>query len=146
MKMLFASLMLALAGHALADRAPPSPTDVVMARMNALNQHDFEAFLSTYADDVWIGVYPDQELGSGHDHLEFIFAQRFAEKTLSVEVHDLHAADGYVVSETTTTFPDGTETGLAIYEVRNGLIRSVRFLRDGRRAKRVALPTTGRSQ
>ena len=50
------------------------------------------------------------------------------------------SADGYVVVESTTTFADAIEKGLALYEVRDGLIRRVSFLRDNRRATRTPLP------
>ena len=136
----FAWLAIVGLGLAPAAVAAESPMDIVIARMDALNQHDFDAFLATYADDVWIGVYPDRELGTGHGHLEFIFAQQFADKALSVQVDSVLSADGYVVVESTTTFADAIEKGLALYEVRDGLIRRVSFLRDNRRATRTPLP------
>ena len=56
---------------------------------------------------------------------------------MKVEVGQTMVADSFVVVESTSSFGDTKETGTAIYEVRDGLIRSVRFLRDTLRAKRV---------
>lgn len=121
----------------LAEPPRIPPVEVVNKRMRALNDHDFDRFVSTYADDVVFGVYPDLELGRGHAHVKFVFSQAFSKRQVSVEVHRVIQADRFVIVESTTSFANGTETGVAIYEVRDGRIRSVRFVRDGRRAKRV---------
>ncbi|MEO1037308.1 MAG: nuclear transport factor 2 family protein [Pseudomonadota bacterium] len=124
---------------ALAVATELKPVDAVDARVQALNDHDLEAFLDAHAPNVAIGVYPDRELGRGREHLEFIFGEVIAAKAVSVEIHRVIEADSFVIVESTTTFRDGSETGVAVYEVRNGRIQSIRFVRDSLRANRVSV-------
>ena len=111
------------------------PLDVVKERNRALNAHELDSFLATYADDVMIYVFPDKKLGSGKQHLRKIFALFIEDKNVRTRVKKTMVADGFVVVESTTTFGKNTEAGVAIYEVRNGKIKSVRFLRDTLKAK-----------
>jgi hypothetical protein len=53
---------------------------------------------------------------------------------VEVEVSQQLVSDSFVVSASITSFSDKSETTVAIYEVRNGLIQSVKFLRDQLRA------------
>ena len=62
-------LIVGFASVASAQDATSSPLDVVMKRMKSINAQDLDSFLSTYADDVTISVYPDRPLGSGKSHL-----------------------------------------------------------------------------
>ncbi|MEL7537774.1 MAG: nuclear transport factor 2 family protein [Pseudomonadota bacterium] len=119
--------------------AQETPRTIVERRAHALNKHDLAAFLDVHAADVAIGVYPDRELGRGREHLEFIFGEVIAAKAVSVEIHRVIEADSFVIVESTMTFRDGSETGVAVYEVRNGRIQSIRFVRDSLRANRVSV-------
>lgn len=112
-----------------------SPIDVVNARNNALNSHDLDTFLATYADDVVIYVYPDKKLGEGKEHIKKIFSYFIESKKVSTKVKRTLAAESYVVVESATTFGKKIEQGIAIYEIRENKIQSVRFLRDTLRAK-----------
>ena len=47
-----------------------SPLEVVNLRMQAYNEHDLDALLSTYSEEVEIFTYPDQSLGKGKRRLE----------------------------------------------------------------------------
>lgn len=118
----------------------PSPIEVVEERNRALNAHDLDAFLATYADDVAIFVYPGKKIGDGKNHVEKIFALFIENKDVRTVVSKTMASDSYVVVESTTTFGKKSETSIAIYEVRAGTIRTVRFLRDTLRAKQVPDP------
>jgi hypothetical protein len=120
-----------------AEACAASPREVVEARMRALNEHDLEAFLGTYSEEVRIYVYPDQLLTTGRSGLESIFGPMMAAKDGSVELHRVIAVDSFVIVERTFSYGDVSEPGVAIYEVRDDLIRSVRFVRDGRRATRI---------
>ena len=107
-----------------------SPLEVVNARMAAYNGHDLEAFLATYAEDVEVYTYPDDSLGGGLDHMRSIFEPMFEEGSVQVTLHHQIAKDGYVINHETVT-DEGEETEyVSIYEVRDGLIESVRFVRD----------------
>ena len=113
-----------------------TPREVVERRMRALNAHDLEGFLDCYADDVALAVYPDRPLGSGREHLRWIFEPALARGDVSVEVLDVLESGPFVVVESRTTFGDVYEEGLAVFDVRDGRIQSVRFLRDSQRAER----------
>ncbi len=139
MKPALAALAFILAIPAALGDNSASPLETVLRRMQALNAHDFAAFRDTYSDEVVFGVYPDRTLGRGHDQVEFVFADAFAARSISVTVHSLTESDSFVIADTTTTFDNGTERGLAIYETRDGAIVSVRFLRDTLRAERKPL-------
>jgi hypothetical protein len=111
-----------------AKRQPP--LDVVNQRMSAYNRHDLGAFLDVYADGIEIFNYPDRSLGKGKPHLRSIFEPMFEEGVVQVEVHHQIAKDSYVVNHETVTSGDTTTEYVSIYEVRDGLIQSVRFVRD----------------
>ena len=106
------------------------PLETVNQRMEAYNNHDIDRFISTYADDVEIYIYPDIELAQGTNHLKSIFEPMFEAKIVSVEIHHQIAKDGYVINHETVSY-NGDETEyVSIYEVRKGIITSVRFVRD----------------
>ncbi len=113
-----------------------SPVDVVNERNRALNAHELEAFMATYADDVSVYVYPAKKLGDGKKHIRKIFALLIETKSVKTVVKKTMANDGFVVVESVNTVGKKTEEGIAIYEVRGDKIKSVRFLRDKIRAKR----------
>ena len=120
-----------------AQEAARSPLETVQARMDALNDHDLAHFLGTYADDVQIFVYPNTPLSAGKKNLSDIFGPLMAARDVQVTVLSMQAAEAYVVVDRVVSYGDVSEPGIAIYEVRDGLIRSVTFLRDSRRAPRV---------
>lgn len=107
-----------------------SPLETVEVRMQAYNDHDLEVFLGTYSQDVEIFTYPDRSLGKGKKRLRSLFEDMFQDPTLRVEIHHQIAKDGYVVNHETVTSRDGETEYVSIYEVRDGLIRTVRFVRD----------------
>ncbi len=107
-----------------------SPLETVDSRMRAYNAHDLEAFLSTYSENVEIFTYPDRSLGRGKAHVRKLFEDLFREGAVRVDIHHQIAKDGYVINhETVVAGVEETEY-VSIYEVRDGLIRSVRFVRD----------------
>lgn len=107
-----------------------TPLQVVNLRMELYNQHNFDAFLQLYAPDIKIYTYPDELLGKGIDHMAWIFEPKFAAKSVSVDIinqitHGHHVINHEIVTE------NGTKTKyVSIYEVEDGLIRTVRFIRD----------------
>lgn len=104
--------------------------------MHALNAHDFKRFMATYSKDVAVYVYPDRLLGKGKSHIKKIFGPMIAQGKIHVEVGRILSADSYVVVESRTSFGDTFESSVSIYEIREGLIHAVRFLRDDVKAQR----------
>jgi|GEM_PF-221595 len=106
------------------------PLEVVNLRMSAYNRHDLRSFLDTYSDGVKIFNYPDRSLGKGKKHIRSIFEPMFEEGVVQVTIHHQIAKDSYVVNHETVSNGDTTTEYVSIYEVRNGLIQSVGFVRD----------------
>ena len=111
-------------------RDVPTPLDVVNLRMSAYNQHNLDAFLETYSDEIEVFTYPDKLLGKGKNHIKKIFESMFEEGIVKVEIHHQIAKDSYVINHETVTYGDSKTEYVSIYEVKNGLITSVRFVRD----------------
>lgn len=103
---------------------------VVARRIAALNAHDWPGFLAAYAEDVRLYDYPARELGSGHVHLERIFAKRFERGDVQVEGVHRQAIGRRVITREILRTSERIETYVAIYSVRDGLIREVRFIVD----------------
>lgn len=122
--------MFALLGAARGSDDTPAPIAIVDARMQAFNNHDIRSFLDLYADDVEIYTYPDRLLTSGKAGLQSIFEPLFEEALVSVTIHSQIPKDSYVINHETVNYGDDIIEYVSVYEVRNGLIRSVRFVRD----------------
>lgn len=134
------ALLVSLAGCGTTDAAVRStqirnpalqrPLDVVNERMRAYNAHDLQAFLAVYADDVEIFTYPDMSMGSGKAKIRGIFEPMFAEGKVKVVIQHQIAKDGYVINHEAVDYGEGDIEYVSIYEVRDGLITTVRFVRD----------------
>ena len=107
-----------------------TPLDVVNHRMDAYNRHDLHAFMAAYAEDVEIFTYPVESVGKGQEHIRGIFKPMFEKGVVHVEIHDQIVKDSYVVNHETVDYGDEITEYVSIYEVRDGLIQSVRFVRD----------------
>lgn len=131
MKKLFLILLVLLPIHAFGNTQPKTALEVVNARMAAYNNHDLTSFLNTYSDSIQIFTYPNIPLGKpGKEHLAFIFEPMFKEKSVSVKIHSQITQGKYVINHETVTYDKSTQKYVSIYEVENGLIKSVQFLRE----------------
>lgn len=120
----------AAASSGLGGAGPSTALEVVNQRMAAYNRHDLGAFLDTYSEGVEIFTYPDRSLGKGKDHMRSLFEPMFEEGRVQVTLHHQIAKDGYVVNHETVSDGDTATEYVSIYEVRDGKIQSVRFVRD----------------
>lgn len=107
-----------------------TPLDVVNQRMRAYNRHDLPALLASYSDSIAIFTHPRNLLGEGKGHLRWVFEDMFREGVVHVEVHHQFTIDSYVVNHETVDYGTKTTEYVSIYEVKDGLIQSVTFLRD----------------
>jgi hypothetical protein len=107
-----------------------TPLEVVNKRMDLYNQHNFSEFIKLYAKDVEIYTYPDNLLGKGTDKITSIFEPKFTTKSIKVEIVSQMNNGDYVINHEIVV-EEGIETKyVSIYEVKSGLIRSVKFVRD----------------
>lgn len=107
-----------------------TPLETVNKRMDAYNQHNFSEFIKLYADDVKIYTYPDKLLGVGKDNLTSIFKPKFASKSITVEIISQINNGDYVINHEIVTEKGIKTKYVSIYEVKNGLIQTVKFIRD----------------
>lgn len=106
------------------------PLAVVNARMDFFNQHDLTAFLKCYHENVKIYTYPSKLLGKGSQRLASIFEADFKERNVHVEIINQITNGAYVINHEIVTRAEKETKYVSIYEVKNGLIASVRFVRD----------------
>lgn len=108
-----------------------SPLDIVNQRMTAHNNHDLDAFLSFYSEEIQIYNFPDRKIGrKGKAHLQSIFEPLFKAADVSVDIHTQIEQGRYVINEETVIRQGETFRYVSIYEVVDGLIKSVRFIRE----------------
>jgi len=108
----------------------PTPLEVVNKRMELYNQHNFEAFIELYAADVKIYTYPEKLLATGTDNITSIFKPKFAAKSIKVDIINQMHNGAHVINHEIVTEGNKETKYVSIYEVEDGLIRSVRFVRD----------------
>ena len=107
-----------------------SVIEVVNKRMEFYNLHNFEKFIQLYDDDVKIYTYPDKLLGTGTNNITSIFKPKFTSKSIQVEIVSQMNNGNYVINHEIVT-ENGIDTKyVSIYEVKDGLIKSVKFVRD----------------
>lgn len=114
-----------------AQGTSPTPEQVVRTQFDAYNRRDLDAFMATLAPDARMYLFPDSLLFAGHEQLRPVYARLFAEATeLRVELLQRLVQGAFVIDRETTYGMPGRPpaTGVAIYEVRDGLIVRVWFV------------------
>jgi hypothetical protein len=109
-----------------------SSLQVVQAQVDAYNRRDIDAFLNTYAPEVNIYNFPDERRSSGLASMRQIYAKLFEKAPqLHASITNRITHGNYVIDqEVVTGFPGVKElTAVAIYEVKDGKIVNVWFLR-----------------
>lgn len=110
--------------------AAATPLEIVNSRMSFYNQHNFTEFIKLYSPDVEVYTYPDKLLGTGTENITSIFKPKFIAKSIQVEIISQMYNGNHVINHEIVT-ENGVKTKyISIYEVKDGLIKSVRFVRD----------------
>lgn len=109
------------------------PRDIANAQLVAYNARDLAAFMALFDDDAWLeDLHTGQRRATGKPAILEIYRARFGDNpNLHCMVHATMDLGDYAIDhETVTGLADGSEFNcIALYEVRNGLICSVRFIR-----------------
>jgi len=104
----------------------------VQRQLDAYNRHDLEAFLATYAPTVRVYDHPDQLQYTGVAQMRKVYGDFFsaAPKVRATVLKRITQGNHVIDHEHVSGLPDGTEIqAVAIYEVRNGRIETVWFIR-----------------
>jgi hypothetical protein len=127
-------LFLMFALSAQAQSTPPAasnltPLEIVNLRMQRYNEHQLDALLELYGDDIEVYAYPDRLLGKGKIHMRRVMEDALKDSTRVTISHQLENGR-HVISEENVSYGGKARRYISIYEVRDGLIRSVRFIRE----------------
>lgn len=107
-----------------------TPIEIVNERMVAHNNHDIEKFLASYAEDIQIYDFPSTPLGSaGKAHLRKIFTPLFKNKAVKTKIQSQMENGKYVANRETVEREGKITEYISIYEIEDGLIKSVRFIK-----------------
>ena len=112
-----------------------TPRDIADTQLVAYNARDLEAFMALFAEDAWIGDLPTGERrATGKAAITEIYRARFSDNPrLHCVVNVKMDLGAFAIDhETVTGLASGDIDAIAVYEVREGLIRSVRFIRQER--------------
>ncbi|MEM6515804.1 MAG: nuclear transport factor 2 family protein [Bacteroidota bacterium] len=121
---------MAIVGQYIADYDPTTPDDIVQQQLEAYNYQDIDMFLETYTDDIKLYNYPNELFAEGKEQLREIYSKLF-EKTpdLYAELENRTIIGNKVIDKEKVLMNGKTIFAVAIYEVENGLIKKVTFLR-----------------
>jgi len=112
--------------------ATPSPRDVVNRQLEVYNAHDIDGYCALFAKDATISdLVTGEMICIGLDQIRAAYTKRFADNPkLHCIVHQRMEGPHFAIDkETVYGLPAGELHIMAIYEVRDGLIRSLRFIR-----------------
>ncbi|CAL2103290.1 SnoaL-like domain-containing protein [Tenacibaculum sp. 190130A14a] len=114
----------------LAITAVVSPRGLAQEQLEAYNKRDIDAFLQPYAKDVKIYTYPDELNYQGIDEMRKRYAPMFKNTPdLHCKITSRIVKGNVVIDEELVTANGNTFKAVAIYEITNGKISSVRFVK-----------------
>ncbi|MFD2561380.1 amidohydrolase family protein [Aquimarina rubra] len=107
-----------------------TPEQIVQRQVNAYNARNIDAFMNTYADDIKIFNFPDELSMSGKEEMRNSFQSMFEKvPNLYCEIKNRIVLGNKVVDREYVRFGERYSNVIAIYEVENGKISKVTFLR-----------------
>ncbi|MEM6893293.1 MAG: nuclear transport factor 2 family protein [Bacteroidota bacterium] len=107
-----------------------SPEGIVRTQLEAYNNRDIDAFMATYTDDIALFNYPLRSLSTGQDAMRSGYESFFSNTPdLHCDIKTRMVIGNKVIDEEQVTVNGGGFRAVAIYEVENGKISRVTFLR-----------------
>ncbi len=106
-----------------------SPEAIVQRQLNAYNARNYQGFIDTYSDDVELYNFPDKLIGKGMDALkryESFFANT---PNLYCEIKKRIILGNKVIDHENVRAGNNILNAIAVYEVKNGKIAKVTFIR-----------------
>ena len=106
-----------------------SPEAVVQRQLNAYNARNIQAFMETYSDDVELYNFPTALIGKGMESIKKY--ESFFKNTpnLYCEIEKRIVIGNKVIDHEKVRAGDKTFSAVAVYEVENGKIKKVTFIR-----------------
>lgn len=109
-----------------------SPEAIVDAQLAAYNRRDLEGFLGFYAEDAVLANHPDQVTQTGKAEIRARYRKRFS-NPVHAEIIKRTVFGRFVIDhERVVAAPpaEGTIEAVAVYEIKDGKIVRVTFLRN----------------
>ena len=110
-----------------------SPEAIVDAQLAAYNRRDLEGFLSFYSEDAVLADHPNQVTQTGKAEMRTRYQLRFSNPNLHAEIIKRVTFGRFVIDHervVAATPTGGTREAVAIYEIKDGKIVRVTFLKN----------------
>ena len=112
------------------NNSSADPEVIVDKQLDAYNARNIDAFVNTYSQDVQLFNFPHTSTAQGHEQLRKNYADFFAQTPdLHCEIKNRIVIGNVVIDEEYITMNGTYFSAIAIYEVENGVIQRVTFLR-----------------
>ena len=112
------------------DDKAPNPETIVQKQLDAYNTRDIDGFMDTYGEDISLYNYPAEKRSQGKEEMRKSYADFFASTPdLHCELKNRIVIGNKVIDEEKITANGNTFSAVAIYEVEDGKISKVTFLR-----------------
>ncbi len=108
-----------------------TPREVAKLQLKAYNAHDLEGYMDLFHRDAVIYDLPSGDvIAEGYEEIQSLYAQRFSNDELYCAVtNQMEIGDYAIDREVLTGLPGGQVQVLAMYEVLDGLIKRIFFVR-----------------
>jgi hypothetical protein len=112
------------------EGAALDPEIIVQKQLDAYNGRDIDAFMNTYTEDVQLFNFPMERRSQGQTEMRTGYAGYFeTTPDLHCEIKNRIVIGNKVIDEEFITANGNNFSAVAIYEVENGKIAKVTFLR-----------------
>ncbi|MFD1064203.1 nuclear transport factor 2 family protein [Winogradskyella litorisediminis] len=117
-------------GTMLALVSEISPEEIVQQQLDAYNARDIDAFMATYSNDIKLYNFPNELRTEGQEAMKTSYKGFFDNTTdLNCKILKRIVTGNKVIDHELVTANGNTFKAVAIYEVENGLISKVTFIR-----------------
>jgi hypothetical protein len=108
-----------------------TPEEAVSRQLECYNAHDLDGFCACYSEDVVLqNLHEPEPYARSKPELRELYRQRFSNPSLKASIAKRIAQGKYVIDqEEVEGLGEKILHVVAIYEVADGLIKSVRFIR-----------------
>jgi hypothetical protein len=109
----------------------PNPETIVQRQLDAYNARDINGFMDTYSEDIGLYNFPAELRTQGQLEMRKGYGDYFeSTPDLHAEIKNRIVIGNMVIDEENVTANGNTFRAVAIYEVENGKISKVTFVRQ----------------